>query len=210
MLEIAKLLPSQDSLRHPEQIEHMVHFVRRGGRFLVENLSSHIEASGRIIKPNLIMVTQFEDGLLMARDGHHRIVAKILAGEKFLYDEEYAIEKMTYAMYEEINLRVGWATPFNPRTHVRRGNFCRYRTEVFRLFREASEEEAVRYILENKDMYCVPRTKGHSTFMDIFVCPRCEGEGEIHDADFSEGDSDHQMYLKQDTLRPCPVCKGAA
>jgi hypothetical protein len=41
------------------------------------------------------------------------------------------------------------------------------------------------------------------------ICPRCEGDGEIHDADFSQGDSDHQMYLKQDTLRDCPVCTDA-
>lgn len=38
------------------------------------------------------------------------------------------------------------------------------------------------------------------------VCDICYGEGEIHDADFSDGDSDQQMYLMQDTLRPCPKC----
>jgi len=37
-------------------------------------------------------------------------------------------------------------------------------------------------------------------------CPRCEGEGTVHDADFSNGDSDQQMFLMQDTMRPCPVC----
>ena len=40
------------------------------------------------------------------------------------------------------------------------------------------------------------------------ICSMRDGEGEIHDADFSDGDSDHQMLLMQDTLRPCPKCKG--
>jgi hypothetical protein len=38
------------------------------------------------------------------------------------------------------------------------------------------------------------------------ICDVCDGEGQIHDADFSEGDSDQQMHLMQDTLRPCPKC----
>jgi hypothetical protein len=37
-------------------------------------------------------------------------------------------------------------------------------------------------------------------------CPICEGEGTIHDAKFEDGDSDQQMFLMQDTLRPCPAC----
>jgi hypothetical protein len=40
-------------------------------------------------------------------------------------------------------------------------------------------------------------------------CDMCDGEGEIHDADFSDGDSDQQMFLKQDTLRDCPKCEGS-
>lgn len=40
------------------------------------------------------------------------------------------------------------------------------------------------------------------------VCTRCGGDLEVHDADFSEGDSDRQMFIKQDTLRPCPGCGG--
>jgi len=38
------------------------------------------------------------------------------------------------------------------------------------------------------------------------ICDVCGGEGQIHDADFSEGDSDQQMHLMQDTLRSCPKC----
>ena len=56
------------------------------------------------------------------------------------------------------------------------------------------------------EYYCIPAAK-----LDPIPdpnCPRCEGEGQIHDADFSDGDSDHQMYLMQDTLRPCPKCCG--
>lgn len=37
-------------------------------------------------------------------------------------------------------------------------------------------------------------------------CPECEGEGIVHDADFSDGDSDQKMFLMQDTMRDCPVC----
>ena len=43
---------------------------------------------------------------------------------------------------------------------------------------------------------------------DNVPCPECHGEGQIHDADFSDGDSDHQMFLMQDTLRDCPTCGG--
>jgi chromosome segregation ATPase len=52
------------------------------------------------------------------------------------------------------------------------------------------------------------RIKANIAPAAVVDCPRCEGEGEIHDADFSDGDSDQQMYLKQDTLRECPKCKG--
>ncbi len=40
-------------------------------------------------------------------------------------------------------------------------------------------------------------------------CPICEGAGQVHDADFSDGDSDQQMYLMQDTLRSCEACGGS-
>jgi len=39
-------------------------------------------------------------------------------------------------------------------------------------------------------------------------CPVCEGEGTVNDADFSDGDSDRQMFLAQDTTRTCGNCKG--
>lgn len=48
--------------------------------------------------------------------------------------------------------------------------------------------------------------KGGCSMSDIEECDVCHGEGEIHDADFSDGDSDQQMFIKQDTLRPCPKC----
>ena len=64
-----------------------------------------------------------------------------------------------------------------------------------------SSKKGVRVRLEPQQFIC--KTVGKKP-----VCPTCEGEGTIHDADFSQGDSDQQMFLKQDTTRPCPTCHG--
>lgn len=78
-----------------------------------------------------------------------------------------------------------------------------YKKEVAKRHRQDAETYSVPF--GQMDLELMYR-ESISFIKDNEECSTCDGEGEIHDADFSDGDSDQQMLLKQDTLRPCPDC----
>lgn len=157
-MNLEQIKVTQDGFRlSTEAVLKMVEYVRNGGKYT--------EAAMRSYNPksvNLIAITQFEDGDLYLRDGLHRVASIYLAGRPMLYEDEYVIEHMTYSMYNEINLAVGYVTPFDPRTEVRLANFGDFKAEVLEIIAEGVSP--AEFILKNRHRYCVPRQPSHNLF----------------------------------------------
>ncbi len=148
---------TQEWLRKACQIESMVRHVHAGGYWTRQVLDDWAEHNRIPRKSPLIQVNQFEDGLRMLQDGHHRCVASLFGGRTYIASLEYEIQHGTYGGYLEVlNLETGWCTPYDPRTEVRLDDIAPYKAEVRRLL--ASDTEAAReYILKHKALYVVPR-----------------------------------------------------
>lgn len=168
MINIKQLKVMQNGFRLPgEEILKMAARVYWGGKFSAETLARY--------NPNrtsLIAITEFEDGQMFIRDGFHRVVAIIIGrtgspvgytGLKYgadLFEDEYVIEPMTYAMFLEINIENGWYTPFDPRTEVRKADFFDFKNEVLKTDKSKLHD----FITQNKHRYAVPREPHHDPF----------------------------------------------
>lgn len=168
MLRIDNIHITQDALRHEEQILGMYEFIKNGGRFNLNRLQEYAEKNnlkGRPQVTGLLRLTghpdESQNGKLWLRDGHHRIVATSYFRDH-LWDDEYYIQDLTYQMMEETNFPIGWYTPFNPLTHVRKAEFCRFRSQAAEIFSQMGQEAAEKYVREHLNDYAVPRTFSHN------------------------------------------------
>lgn len=151
MLNIASLIVTQHELRYLDHIPQMVEFVKQEG---VWNRKTLVDYASRYhpgrISP-LIQISRFPDGQDFIHDGHHRLVTTWIGGRKVIFPEEYEVTEWTYDLYLEINLAVGWVTPFDPRTHCRKPDLHDFK----KLVKEcASPEEMIRNGLND---YCEVR-----------------------------------------------------
>lgn len=157
-LSLDNLIPMQRAVRDHRQIVTMTEYVRDGGIFDADSLAAYSKQTGIRMSP-LIPVETFEDGLQFARDGHHRLVSILLAGRDFLYDSEYLIVLRTYQQYSEINLAVGWVTPFDPRTEIRKEDLSAWKNLVAqeKLREGATTHDVIKFIRANRSAYSETR-----------------------------------------------------
>lgn len=129
MIILADLFVMQYDLRHTDQLREMTAHVRFGGYWTPEYLALYAREKG--FKPSpLIQISRFEDGLLYVHDGHHRCVSTILGGRDHLILDEFNINEWKYEQYLEVNHAAGWYTPFDPRLHLRSGDFTAFKKEA--------------------------------------------------------------------------------
>jgi hypothetical protein len=157
---IDKLIPTQQGLR--QTITQMVKFIKCCGIWDQKALNDYSHSFAPLISLSI-----FPDDKVYVHDGHHRLVATILGGRDFIYPQEYVLQEWTYEQYLEINLAVGWVTPYDPRTHCRKSDFRQYKKKILAL----PPEEAVKMIL-NRNEYLEPRTI--HTFKDFIGESRCD------------------------------------
>ncbi len=81
-------------------------------------------------------------------------MACILAGRDFLFDDEFEIVKWKYSQFLEINFKVNWMTPYDPRTEFRYPDYSKFKKAVY-LALEESKESAMKVIENGK--YKSPR-----------------------------------------------------
>jgi hypothetical protein len=156
VIEFDQLIITQNGLRNVDQLNNMVRFVRAGGRFTEDALLAFsIFTQGRV-NPPLIYVSRMEDGRLFLHDGHHRCVAKHLAGKEYLEECEYQVGHHTYEDYLVARPSDGWLTPFDLNTEVRVPDFGAFK-DVARMMLGVSHQAAESYIQENRQLYCEPR-----------------------------------------------------
>lgn len=140
-MDIDQLFVMQESLRNPLQIPEMIDYVKHGGRWVASALESY---GG---KADMINISCFPDGKKMIHDGHHRVVATLLAGRSILYPEEYFVRDWMYEDYECINIESKYLTPHDPRIHVRLADFSDFREKL------KKAESPIDFIKENPHMY---------------------------------------------------------
>jgi hypothetical protein len=165
-MDISNLIIMQEDLSEVDQFQEMVKFVEDGGFFTKTALEQHESDTTRMEldeikeypKVRLISITEFEDGTLFIHDGHHRIGAILKAGREFLREDEYAITKMQYSQYDEINASANFVTPFVPYMEVRLSDFSDFKNTAIKLFRKGKTHDAVFYIRNNRSLYCRKRT----------------------------------------------------
>lgn len=157
MIPLKDITISQETLRNPLQLPPMVEHVAHGGKFCL-NVIKEFDRENQ----QLIYLCQFPDGLILALDGHHRIISIELGGREQLKSEEYTITNWTYDIFEEISFYpnepfLQWVTPMAPKTEVRIGELQPYKTQVRTILLTQGKQAAQKFIRANRGHYCRPR-----------------------------------------------------
>lgn len=169
MLSLREIIITQSGLRDQIQIPSMVEFVRQGGYFSPQAIQEFCEPKGIYCSPK-IFLSRFPDGQIYFHDGHHRSYAIWLGCRTWLHESEYSIKDFSYEDYLEVNLSVGFVTPFDPRKEVRRCDFLEYKStinDIIRQMKSGSIDEehlktSIMKISEEKaSMYKQPRKYKH-------------------------------------------------
>jgi len=161
MLQINDLLVSQEFVE-AQQILEMQKFVAKDNFWTHELLLKHdphqtMTYHGHEAVPSpLIAISKFEDGTLMIHNGHHRIRATWEV-RPYLRSDEYLISERPLEDYLQINWVHNFMTPYDPRTHLRLHDFYDYKKHILDLA-QVDRLQATKYIEDNKDLYCKPRT----------------------------------------------------
>ncbi len=156
-LNVNDLLVTQSGLRHLEQLNPMIKFVKDGGTFDESTLGSYAIRYGLQAVAPLIEVAIFEDGKYALHNGHHRVSAIFLGRHHpFLFKNEYFIRKWKYSDYTDIVLPT-WVTPFDVRTEIRVPELAQWKNDVRRLYIEAGEQRTIDWIQANKSEIILQR-----------------------------------------------------
>lgn len=154
---LSNLLVMQSDLRHWDDIQSMIEYVKDGGFWTAEYLASYAKEKNLTRISPLISVSSFEDDSDFVHDGHHRCVATWLGGRDFLRDDEFNLSKWEYKDYLEIAPENNWYTPFNPKTHVRTADFAAFKKEARDRFQQDANA-ALDWLYNNFQQFRTPRT----------------------------------------------------
>ena len=112
---------------------------------LIRNLDSvfywikHVKTEGRIPKVKLNVFRNNSNRYV--HDGHTRLIACHLAGVE-LFEDEFEITHYSLKEYMEVNLELGYVTPFNPITHIRYSDFFHVKKFIINQITEGRLKES--------------------------------------------------------------------
>lgn len=162
-LKLDSLIPTHNELRNPNKLPELVE------SFSVENLLKKYKVPiMRIEQP------RFGEPYHMhfIRDKHHALTAyyhfkvtNLLP--LVLFDDEYTIEEFTFTDIWTANVDVGWVTPFNPVTHVRKPDFFKYKEAILKSYKASNNQDINTLIKESFENYAEPRTV--LTLKDLYL-----------------------------------------
>ena len=145
------LIPTHNKLR---DLQTFRHFVRRFERGL-----------GWTERKFKIPVIVTEDSKCWLYDGHHEISASHYCGISVPIDVLNII-RYDYYQLEQINFKVGYVTPFDPRTECRK-SFHEYKFDVLKMYKELGEDITAAHIKQVKHLYSEPRVA--QTIQDLIL-----------------------------------------
>lgn len=150
-MKINDLIPTHNELRSPSVLEYF---------------RQQIKAGKKLQPIELIKVRHYPsyDHRIYIHDGHHRAVAAKLERLETLSPDEYNIREVPYTDYLQINFDVGWVTPFDLMSEVRKADFFDFKNEVmdmwkyrFYLVDRIKVRSISRFIESNRNRYVEPR-----------------------------------------------------
>lgn len=137
MIDLNKLIPTQNDIRNYDSVQQML---------------SKLEA-GETLPP--IIVKELDDGKLYIHDGMHRACALWLHGVRELPESGYILKQFTYNQFLETNLKVGWVTPLDLHTECRKSDLYYWKNAVAEIQRCVLNNEILveRFIRRHTDVY---------------------------------------------------------
>eukprot|EP01130_Rhizamoeba_saxonica_P014627 TRINITY_DN640_c0_g1_i9.p1 TRINITY_DN640_c0_g1~~TRINITY_DN640_c0_g1_i9.p1 ORF type:complete len:212 (-),score=29.60 TRINITY_DN640_c0_g1_i9:50-685(-) len=165
-IKVNDLITTQSSIRDLVHVYRMAEFVASGGIYSISKIESfkaqQPQSSNKLHhsfrKPQLIQIAFYPDGKMYIWDGHHRVASICLGGRDVIYPEEYEFIYLTYKLTMEVNFDDDYVTPFDPRTEVRIPDFSAFKRKVDKIRKRFSDEAAMEYICENRQLYAEART----------------------------------------------------
>ena len=142
---LKKMLPLQESLRDVSKLPFLVG----------EILSDH---HNKLKLKSKISINFFKDcgETYMIHDGHHRVVAYMLA-DRAIPDDSIKFTDYSLDEYLEVNLKDNWVTPINPFFYARRCNLSSWRKMVKYKRRSLPDEYVEEFIKKNQNIYTLNR-----------------------------------------------------
>ncbi len=95
--------------------------------------------AGFLHRERPIYVIRTEDGLNYLTDGHHELTAAFAENVEFP-EAKIEVKHYTYDEINSINCDVGYFTPYDPRTHVRKNNFLWFKVAMQNILRDGPED----------------------------------------------------------------------
>lgn len=129
-LVLADLIPTHNRLRSPERLKSII--------------------NNKFSPPNISLV----DGKYYIHDGHHRLVCMFFLGYREITD--YILTEFKTNDYNEINLSMGYVTPFDIKTECRLPEFFKFKEII--LSHDITDLNAEAYIRRFENYYCEKRT----------------------------------------------------
>lgn len=126
-LAFKDLIPTHNRLRSPERLKSIMN-----NTFSPANIS-------------------LVDGKYLVHDGHHRLVCQYFSGIEYITD--YILTEFSAKEYNQINLDVGYVTPFDVWNECRLPDFFKFKEIV--LSKNISDIEY--FVRKYKGYYCEPR-----------------------------------------------------
>lgn len=156
---IKDLIPLHNQLRKPDIVDEFVLRIRSGRLFRGMKkpiIISRITATHH--QWNGTRVIDVDDYYI--HDGHHRIYSLYKCGVEKLMPCEYIMQDMSYQMYQDLAPHVGWVTPLDIRTHVRKPDFYAFKDQALDIHRDWNQTPNAfkEYVENNADLYLEPRT----------------------------------------------------
>lgn len=139
MIEINKLIPTQNDIRNYDSVSQML---------------CKLEA-GETLPP--IIIKELDDGKIYIHDGLHRACALWLHGVSVLPESGYILKHFTYHQFLSVNFQVGWVTPFDLRTECRKADLYNWKQSVTEYREALGSRAAESYIKWYCNKYKEPR-----------------------------------------------------
>lgn len=137
MMDYMDIIPTHNSLRN------------------LDSFKALVADPGLILKAERPPLILNVEGQTYLNDGHHRLTAAIYVGIP-LSDIKLQFATYSYAQMMAPNFKIGWLTPYDPRTHVRRNYCLQFKEWVRKILMNCGKTVAMTY-MENTTSYLETR-----------------------------------------------------
>lgn len=122
-------------------------------------MTDYVKGGGRFNCEPRIILFKMDDDRLYIHDGHHRSMAIFMSGRAHLEESEYLITPFSFEALASPNFKVGFVTPYDPRSEMRLSDFRIFKKTALQRYRDDTnpnhEQDALNYINSNRSLYSI-------------------------------------------------------